>query len=107
MPEEACPAPEVQYNPNNWLKTLQLFDAADKELQLTPTFNLKTDQNYYLVVGSSDEMIQIEASAVSSKATVVGTGCYSLEYGSNTIVLNVIAENGDIREYIIFIVRQE
>jgi uncharacterized protein YjiK len=81
-------------------------DANGKDLQLTPTFNLKTDQEYYLVVDSDDEVLQIEASAVSSKTTVLNTGFHGIAYGSNTITITAVAENGDIREYIIFIVRQ-
>ena len=107
MPEEAVPAPQKAENPNNWLKSLKLFDAAGNDLQLTPTFNVKVDQVYYLVVGADDSLVQIEADAVSSKASVIGSGFHGLDYGTNTITLMVMAENGDIREYIIVIVRQE
>ncbi|MBO5352300.1 MAG: SH3 domain-containing protein [Lachnospiraceae bacterium] len=107
MPEEAVPVPELAYNPNNWLKTLELYNEDGESLQLTPTFNLKTDQVYYLVVDSDDSVVQVEAKAVSSKAVVVGTGFYGLEFGSNTITVTVFAENGDAREYFIIVVRQE
>ena len=107
MPEEPIPVPEKAYNPNNWLKTLVVSDANGKDLQLTPTFNLKTDQVYYLVVDSTTEELQIEAEAVSSKAMVLNTGFHGIAYGSNTIVITTMAENGDCREYIIIVVRQE
>lgn len=107
MPEEAVAAPEKEYNPNNWLKTLVVSDAEGNDLQLTPTFNLKTDQVYYLVVDSDDELLQIEATAVSSKTTILNTGFHGLAYGSNTITVTTVAENGDMREYIIIVVRQE
>ena len=107
MPEEPVAVPEKAYNPNNWLKTLVVSDADGKDLQLTPTFNLKTDQVYYLVVEADDEVLQIEAEAVSSKTAVLNTGFHGIAYGSNTITIKTVAENGDVREYIIIVVRQE
>ena len=107
MPEDTVEAPEKAYNPNNWLKTLEVFNEDGKNLQLTPTFNLKTDQVYYLVVDEDTAMVQIEADAVSKSTLVIGTGFHGLEYGSNTIMITTVAENGDARDYIIIIVRQE
>ena len=107
MPATPVAAPEKAYNPNNWLKTLVVSDINGKDLQLTPTFNLKTDQVYYLVVDSDDDVLQIEADAVSSKTTVLNTGFHGIAYGSNTITISSMAENGDVREYIIIVVRQE
>ena len=107
MPEEPVAVPEQTGNPNNWLKTLQVFDEEGKDLQLTPTFNLKTDQVYYLVVDAETSMLQVEAEAVSSSALVLGTGFHGLEYGSNTVMITTVAENGDVRDYVIIIVRQE
>ena len=105
MPEKAVSVPEKAYNPNNWLKSLEMFDINGYNLQLTPTFNLKSDQVYYLVVNT--DMVQIVAETVSTKAKISGAGFHSLEYGSNMITVEVKAENGDIREYVIIIVRQE
>lgn len=107
MPEEPSAAPEKAQNPNNWLKTLEVYDAEGNNLQLTPTFNLKTDQVYYLVVDSNAELLQIEAEAVSSKTKVMNTGFHALSYGSNTIMITTMAENGDVRDYVIIVVRQE
>ena len=107
MPEEPVAAPKKAYNPNNWLKTLEVYDETGNNLQLTPTFNLKTDQVYYLVVDGDTSMVQVEAKSVSSKAMVLGTGFHGLEYGSNTIMISVVAENNDMRDYVIIIVRQE
>ncbi len=106
MPEEPAAAPKQTYNPNNWLKTLTVYDIDGNDLQLTPTFNLKTDQVYYLVVDSDEEVLQIEAKAVSGTTTVLNTGFHGLEYGSNTITITSVAENGDMRDYIIIVVRQ-
>jgi len=106
MPEEDVPQPEPMKNPNNWLKSLRVINTSGKELQLTPTFNLKTDQVYYLVVDESDYMIQFEAEAVSATAKVTGTGFYALRQKESTIVnITVEAENGDKREYDIIVVR--
>ena len=107
MPKKAVSAPEKEYNPNHWLKSLEVLDSNGNELQLTPTFNLKVDQVYYLVVDKETAEIQIEAKTVSSKAKVTGKGFHSLEEGSNTIIMTVEAENGDIREYVLVVVRQE
>lgn len=107
MPENPMSAPTKKYNPNNWLKTLEVYDEDGNAMQLTPTFNLKTDQVYYLVVDSEDSIIQIEAETVSKSAVVFGTGFHGLEFGSNTIVISTVAESGASREYVIIIVRQE
>ena len=107
MQEETCTPPEVQYIPYNWLKTLQVYEAEGVELQLTPTFNLKTDQEYYLVVDAGNDLLQVEAKAVSSGATVFNTGFHGLDYGSNTIMITVLAENNEVRNYTIIVVRQD
>ena len=105
MPEPVCR--EKEYNPNHWLKSFEVLTTRGTKLQTTPTFNLKADQVYYLVVSNEASEIRIKAEAVSAKATVLGQGVYSLEEGSNTISVMVEAENGDIREYILVVVRQE
>ncbi len=100
MPETASPIPETAYNPNNWLKTLKVDGYS-----LTPTFDLKKDQTYSVIVESDISEINVTATAVSKKASISGTGCISLDEGNNEIVIKVTAENGDIREYLINVVR--
>lgn len=107
MPKEPEAVPENTLNPNNWLKSLEVFDENGNNLQLTPTFNMKTDQAYYLVVSSADLIVQVEAKAVSTKTKVLGTGFHGLNFGTNTLSITAKAENGDIREYLIVIIRQE
>ncbi len=107
MPKKVVSAPEKEYNPNHWLKSFEVLDANGEKLQTTPTFNLKSDQVYYLVVNQETSKIQIKAETVSTKATVIGTGYYNLKEGSNTIIVTVEAENGDLREYVLVVVRQE
>jgi len=107
MPSEPEAVPQNTLNPNNWLKTLEVFDENGNNLQLTPTFNMKTNQVYYLVVSSDNLIIQVEADPVSKKTSVLGTGFHGLNYGTNTLSITAKAENGDVREYLIVIIRQE
>ena len=107
MPQQNAPMPGEEYNPNNWLKELHIYDIDGNELLVTPTFQPKVDQLYYLVADSDDMLLQVEAEPVSKKATVLGTGFIGLEYGSNTITIMVIAENGDVREYTIIVAKEE
>ena len=105
MPASNVKAPEKAYNPNNWLKTLKIYDSVGKELNITPTFNAKAEQTYYLVVDEDDFMVQVEATAASASANVAGTGFYALIPGrGTTVTVTVTAENGDVREYEIIIV---
>lgn len=101
MPEATSPIPAPVMNPNNWLKTLEVSGC-----NLTPTFNISTDQTYSLIVGNSVSTIEVKATPVSSKATVMGTGYINLLVGNNTVTVSVIAENGNKRDYIINIVRE-
>lgn len=105
MPATACVAPSNGANPNNWLKTLKLQDNLGNDLGLTPTFDISKDQQYSLIVDSSCEGINVSATTVSSKASVRGTGYVNLQYGENTVIVSVTAENGDVRDYIITVVR--
>ncbi len=101
MPAKNAPVPEKQYNPNNWLKTLKIDDYS-----LTPTFDMSKDQIYTLIVENSVEYIDISATAVSKKATVMGTGIMPLNIGLNEVMITVIAENYDIRTYTIYVTRE-
>lgn len=101
MPEEPAPLPAPKLNPNNWLKTLKV-----EGYSLTPTFDLTKDQVYSLIVDGSVTKINVTATPVSKKATVSGTGTIPLQEGINDVVITVTAENGDIREYLIQVVRE-
>ena len=107
MPEEKCGVPEKKYNPNNWLKTLKISNIDGEKLALTPTFDYTVDQEYSLIVDSSTDYLKIKATTVSSLATIAGDGAVRPEPGLNRIIVSVTAENGDVREYIINIVREE
>lgn len=101
MPDTPCAVPAKAYNPNNWLKSLSI-----NGYTLSPTFDLKTDQQYSLIVPNTAATINISAAAVSSKATVQGIGTVILNEGMNTVTVTVTAENGNIRNYIINVFRE-
>jgi len=106
MPETPCQKPTTQFNPNNRLKSLKILDNSGNELKLTPTFD-QTVYSYYLIVGNEVEGVEIKATAVSKKATVSGSGYYPLIAGNNEIVIQVTAQNGNIANYTVYIVREE
>ena len=105
MPEMVSAAPITKFNPNNRMKSLQILDNTGAELKITPTFN-QTEYNYYLIVANTVDYIQVNATTVSKKATISGGGGIPLNVGNNTVIISVIAENGDIANYTINIVRQ-
>ncbi len=106
MPEEPCPVPAKAYNPNNWLKNLKIYDKSGETLALTPSFSVESDQEYSLIVGYDTDYIKYKATPVSSLATVTGGDYFYPEVGTNRVVISVVAENGNIREYVVNIVRE-
>lgn len=98
MPENAVTFND-NGNPNNWLSQLNVAGQA-----LTPSFKPETTE-YSMVVADETDKIQVTATAVYSKATVSGTGNYTLQYGDNNIAITCIAENGTSRTYNIHVVR--
>lgn len=107
MPEEAVPAPEKAYNPNNWLKTLKVTDGDGNKFDLTPTFDYTEDQEYSLIVDYSVDTIKFKTSTVSSLAEVTSKSTFHPEEGYNKFTIKVKAENGDVRKYKINIYREE
>ncbi len=101
MPQTACGKPTVDGSPNNKLSGLSVDGFA-----LTPTFNRDTT-TYDLIVDSSVAQVQVNASAYSSAATISGAGAVNLQSGINEIVISVRAQNGDVRQYVIRVVRQQ
>ncbi|SFR69433.1 cadherin-like beta sandwich domain-containing protein [Anaeromicropila populeti] len=102
MPAAPCPVPSGGLNPNNWLKKLSVIGQT-----MTPTFQVSDAVNtsYTVIVDSSVTSVTIEASAVSSKATVVGNVEYPVNIGVNTIPVVVTAENGQQRTYEIYVIK--
>lgn len=100
MPETACAKPTRDGSPNNKLSSLGVNGFA-----LTPTFN-KNTTSYDLIVDNSVSEVSVYANVIDSKASVSGTGTIALHSGINEIRVEVKAQNGDEREYVIRVVRQ-
>ncbi len=100
MPSSPCAKPALDGSPNNKLSGLGVEGFA-----LTPTFNMDTS-SYDLIVDNSVSSVAIWANAIDSKASVSGTGNIDLQSGINEIKINVKAENGTVREYVLHVVRQ-
>ena len=100
MPDTACAKPTRDGSPNNKLNGLGVNGFA-----LTPTFN-KNTMSYDLIVDYSVSDVTVYANAIDSKASISGTGSAALQSGINEIRVKVQAENGDQREYVINVVRQ-
>lgn len=100
MPSTACAKPTTDGSPNNKLSGLGVEGFA-----LTPTFNRDTE-SYDLIVDHSVSNVTVAASAIDSKAGVSGTGNINLQSGNNDITVTVKAQNGNVRNYIIHVVRQ-
>lgn len=100
MPEEACPLPDGDGDPNNLLSDLSVDN-----YKLTPTFSRYTTE-YSLIVENSADSITINASAISDSANIEGAGTHSLAVGDNNIEITVTAQNGSQRKYYINVVRK-
>lgn len=92
---------------NNYLKSLKTSVGT-----LSPNFD--PNRNLYTVkVGSDIDKITIKATASSKKATITYNGKkvsslkdLKLNYGDNTVVITVTAEDGSTRDYIVIINRE-
>ena len=60
---------------------------------------------YSVIVGSGVSSVTVNASAISDKAKVSGTGTYNLKYGVTEINIKVTAGNGTVRTYTINVAR--
>ncbi len=102
MPESPCPEPANVLNPNNLLASLSVDGYV-----LTPTFNIEDMESvvYNLIVPGNIEGINVKATPVSSKATISGNGYVPLSVGNNLVTITVTAENQNVRQYRINIVR--
>ena len=101
MPENPCPQPTGDGNPNNKLRSI-----AVDGFTLTPTFQMDT-ASYDLIVDSSVASVNISAQTIDGNASITGTGTVNLNTGLNTITLTVTAQNGSVREYKLNINRRE
>ena len=70
------------------------------------SFNTTTYE-YEITVERYVRNIEFTASTYSDRATITGATSYSLEVGNNPVVVNVTAENGEVRTYTINVVRKD
>lgn len=112
MPDKNCELPKSTGSPNNWLSSLTLSNA-----ELTPTFKVNQVNEYDSIVEFDVKALNLTAKAVNSNAKIeinrVQSGKSSvtqkidLAVGINRIPVRVTAQNGDVREYTLTIVRKE
>ncbi|MGN0165414.1 MAG: cadherin-like beta sandwich domain-containing protein [Lachnospiraceae bacterium] len=100
MTDEPVGRPTAYGNPNYNLKTMTISKGT-----LTPSFSYNTT-SYSAVVDNSVTSVTVSATAVSSKATITGTGTKSLNVGNNVFSIVVTAENGTKKTYKITINRK-
>ncbi len=100
MPQAACAKPISNTNPNNYLASLEIDGQ-----QLTPVFNPETE-SYDLTVPKKVKKVKISATAIAETSKVEGTGKVKLSRGENVVKITCTAENGAVRTYTIYIVRQ-
>ena len=108
MPSVKAPVPENVKNPNNWLKSLSITDLSDDSAcVMTPTFNISNSKSitYTVMVDSGTASVKINATGVSSFASISGTGIKKLNEGTNTFKIKVTAQNGDVRTYIVYVIK--
>ena len=107
MPETPQGIPEQVFNPNNWLKSISVYNQSGEELTMTPSFNVNDPEGtvYKLYVKKKVSYATINAKTVSTLATVSGTGTFELSEGTNTFKITVTAQSGAKRVYKVEIVR--
>ncbi|MBO4873671.1 MAG: hypothetical protein J5496_09735 [Lachnospiraceae bacterium] len=91
MPEQPCPLPTKDGNPNTRLQKLTAGDAV-----ISPQLNVN-DTEYSAAVFTGT--VTVLAETIDAGAQVEGAGTFDLTEGKNLITLTVTAENGDTREY--------
>ncbi len=101
MPENACPKPVKDGNPN-----YKLGDITVSGYQLSPSFDTDTLE-YSLIVENDIESVDISATPYASTTNVTGVGKTTLEQGENVINVVATAENGDVCTYTLRITRKE
>ena len=100
MPNEIAKKPEGDGSPNNKLASLSV-----EGYNISPSFNADTS-TYDLIVDSSVSSVKVNAGSVDSKASVSGTGTINLSQANTQVNIEVRAENGTTRKYVINIVKK-
>lgn len=86
---------EDSYSSDNYLKSLSV-----EGYELTPKFD-KNTLEYNLELENGVQSILVKASKSDSKASISGVGNQTLTEGENKITIAVMAENGNVKNYII------
>jgi len=105
MPQEACQPPTPSGSPNNYLKTLEI-----EGYSLTPTFGF--DETFYngvhsynLIINGNVSSVRVNASAISTTATVTGSvGEVELVTGENVLTVVCTSASGAVREYSVTVI---
>ena len=100
MPNEIAKKPEGDGSPNNKLASLSV-----EGYNISPSFNADTS-TYDLIVDSSVSSVKVNAGSMDSKASVSGTGTINLSQANTQVSIEVRAENGTTRKYVINIVKK-
>ncbi len=87
--------PQVTQSSNADLASLKLSQGT-----LTPEFQADVTE-YSVTLEKNVTSVKVEATPADENATVSGTGDVSLEPGENTLTVNVSAEDGTTKQYVI------
>jgi hypothetical protein len=113
MPENCVQPPPKTGNPNNWIRSISVLNQA-----LTPSFDPNVF-DYDIIVSNSVSSIEIEATKVSKWSALSGVtwnavdplnplayrGTCPLNVGENTITITCTAQNSDVRNYNLHVIR--
>ena len=105
MPETPATIPTTDGSPNNALKSLEI-----EGLTLTPSFEPSKPiecHEFTVTVPFATTKVVVNASVIDSTATITGTGEHKLSVGANAIIVAVTAQNGDVRNYTLNVIREE
>lgn len=84
---------------NNYLSKLKISG-----YDINPKFD-KTNNTYFITIDKDVKKLNITAKAEASSATVTIYGNTNLKSGTNKILINVTAENGDVKTYRIYVTK--
>lgn len=72
---------------------------------LTPLFN-KTNNTYFITVGNAITSFSVNYTKEDSLAVVTISGNTNLQVGLNKVLISVLAKNGDVRYYRIYVTKE-
>ncbi len=99
MPEDKCPRPVGDGNPNAYLKSLAVTGN-----DLTPDFSYDV-LAYDLIVSAGTTTVTVTYETIADTTTVQGGGTVELAPGANAVPITCTAENGDVITYTLNIYR--